>query len=81
LTDSYNPLINNQAIAILTQIGRSANDRFSERLFSNDFGVSKVTEFYLRIIYVGGKQNIFRFEVAVNDVFAVQVLEGNKNLQ
>jgi hypothetical protein len=55
-----------------------STDAVSYLIFRNtNFGQSEICQFYVSL---GIKKNIFRFQVSVNDVSGVQILEGKKDL-
>ena len=60
----------------LTKISGSAHNGFSERFFSNDSCKAKVAELCLGHATLGCEKDILWFEVTVDNVPLVQVLQG-----
>ena len=65
----------------VTKIGRCSNDGSAEGFLSDNARKAKVAQFNLRKFGVGRQQNVLGFQVAVDDVLAVQVFQGHQNLQ
>ena len=64
-----------------TKIRWSADDGFSEGLFSDDACKAKVTQLGHRHATLGREQNVLWLEVAVDYVFLVEVLQRHQDLE
>lgn len=64
----------------ITKISRRADHRPPERLLADDPRKAKVAQLDLRELRVRREQHVLRLQVAVHDVAAVQVLQGDEDL-
>ena len=65
---------------VRTKVCWSSYNRLSEMILSNYPGKPEVTQFDLREIVSRSKEDILWFEIAVDNILGVEILEGSQDL-
>ena len=64
----------------LTEISGCTDDGPTERLFANDASKTKVAKFYLRKFCISWEQYVLGFQITVDNVFAMKMLQRYQDL-
>lgn len=63
-----------------TKVCWRSHDGTAEGLLSDDASKAKVAELHLRELGIAGQEHIFRLQIAVDNVLAVEVFQRHQDL-